>query len=159
MQLTKWSGVKKNVVVIFGYRCIWSWKLQYSSDCTCLTTVHSVFLHELNISETHENKAVGLPSSFFFLLFHNNEDTTVLAILVYSPRACLWEHHVYCAVLSTSMECNICHRCHSQWRCHFWGIPLLNENKSNKPNTNCHAIALWLTSHSINVSQDLDTWL
>lgn len=38
----------------------------------------------------------------------------LLAILVYSPRACLWERHVYCAVLSTSMECNIYHGCHSQ---------------------------------------------
>lgn len=56
-------------------------------------------------------------------VFHENGDAVRLADLVYSPRACLWEHHVYCAVSSTSMECNICHGCHSQWRCHFWSLP------------------------------------
>ena len=42
----------KNIVIIFGNWYYWSWKLQYSSNCTCLTTAHSVFLYELTISET-----------------------------------------------------------------------------------------------------------
>lgn len=95
-------------------------------------------------------------------MFHNNDDdddAIILANLVYSPRACLWEHHMYCAVLSTSMECNICHGCHSQWRCHFGPLPtglpsaelrLISNRKGAKP--------LQFTPHSINVSQDLETW-
>lgn len=87
---------------------------------------------------------------FIFFMFHNNDvDAIILANLLYSPRACLWEHHVYCAVLSTSMECNICHGCHSQWRCHFGlfptGLPsaegrVISNTKGAKLKTDCHGI-------------------
>lgn len=69
---------------------------------------------------------------FFKLVFHNNNGAIILANLVYSPRACLWEHHVYCAVF-----------CQRQWNATFvmvvtdggdvildhypLGYPLLNE--------------------------------
>lgn len=53
-------------------------------------------------------------SCFFHITWRWWKCHHLLAIQVYSPRACLWERHVYCAVLSTSMECNIYHGCHSQ---------------------------------------------
>lgn len=95
----------------------------YCSIANCLTTVRSLLIHLKNWTK----KALGHPSlfglSWFFFPFfflkntcHDKGGAIILADLVYSPRACLWEHHVYCAVLSTSMECNICHDCHSKLR-------------------------------------------
>lgn len=84
-------------------------------------------------------------------MFHNGDDDNAIIFtnLVYSPRACLWEHHVYCAVSSTSMECNICHGCHSQWRCHFGplatGLPsaeqtIISNTEGGKLKRNCNGI-------------------
>lgn len=128
----KKTKLYKDIVIIFVYLF---WGRQQQCSANCLTTVHSVSLH---IEKTPEYDATGRPRVVVFFVclfcfsflwqkkmcvFHENADAVRLADLVYSPRACLWEHHVYCAVSSTSMECNICHGCHSQWRCHFGSLP------------------------------------
>lgn len=129
----KKMNLYKDIVIIFVY-LFWGWQQQCSANC--LTTVHSVsYISEKKHRNMTQQVALGL--LFFFVclfcfsflwqkkmcVFHENGDAVRLADLVYSPRACLWEHHVYCAVSSTSMECNICHGCHSQWRCHFGSLP------------------------------------
>lgn len=55
-----------NIVIIFVSWYYWGGKLQYSLNCTCLTTAHSVSLHELTISDTPGNKAVAHPSFFYY---------------------------------------------------------------------------------------------
>lgn len=90
-----------NKVIIFG-----------AGSCRTIQTVHA--LQEIKLSHTIKCSGSTVFQLFFHITWRWWKCHHLLAIQVYSPRACLWERHVYCAVLSTSMECNIYHGCHSQ---------------------------------------------
>ncbi|CAL8257171.1 unnamed protein product [Gadus morhua 'NCC'] len=121
--------------------------------CQCKATltavhssVHSLYCNQKQRKKKHrvgklETKCEDRPVSSLSFCDGTKDDGVRRAASqinpVYSPQACLWEPHVFCAVLSTSMECNMCHG-HSRWRLHKTSVEHIHTYTDTHRHTQTH---------------------